>query len=118
LNVRVVGGLVLPAGSVAVVASVCAPLGRAGLTAQLHAPLLLAVAMQSGTPFSLTLTVLLGSAVPLTVGLLLLIVLPAAGVVRVGAAGATVSMVKGRGVLAEPVLPAGSVCVAVRPCVP
>ena len=64
-------------------------------------------------PFSVTFTVLEGSAVPLTAGVLLPVVLPLVGPVTTGATGAMVSILNGRGVLAGPVLPAGSVWVAV-----
>ncbi|NJM42243.1 MAG: hypothetical protein HC853_16630 [Anaerolineae bacterium] len=119
VNGVVVVGLVLPAGSVVVVASVCGPLLN-GVVVQLQLPLVSATAVQStGPPTpSRTVTVLPGSAVPVTVGVLSLVVLLSVGLVTAGAAGAVVSIVKLRGALAGPVLPALSVWVAVMACAP
>lgn len=84
---------------------------------QLKLPWLSATAVHSGTPFSPTVTVTPGSAVPMTGGLLLPVKAPGAGAVTTGAAGGTVSTVNGRGV-AGLVLPAASVAVALAVCGP
>ena len=117
-NVRVAGELTLPAASLAVATTVWLPLPSAVLGVQAHAPLLLAVAVQMGTPPSVTSIVLFGSAVPLKVGVLLPVVLPAAGAVIVGVVGAAVSTMMLAGVLGALLLPAGSVAVAVMLCGP
>ena len=114
-----VAGLVLPAGSVAVVLSVCGPSDNAVVGVQLQLPLALATAVQSTGPLgpSRTVTVLPGSAEPVRVGVVSLIGLPAVGELTVGAAGATVSTVNGR-VVGGLVLPAGSVAVTANACAP
>ena len=110
-------GLVLPAGSVAVAVMLCGPLVN-GLLMQLHTPLPFAIAVQSVTPPSFTVTVAPGSALPLIVGVLLLDVLPAVGALMLGAPGTAVSIVNGRTAVAGLVLPAPSVAVAVTLCTP
>jgi hypothetical protein len=78
------GGLVLPATSVAVTLMVCTPLGK-GLEVQLQLPSALLVVAQSRLPPpSFTVIVLVGCAVPLIVGLLLVEVLRAVGPVMMG----------------------------------
>jgi hypothetical protein len=117
VNVRVVGGLVLPAGSVAVTANACGPSLKGVVGVQLQLPLPSAVAVQMGTPPSLTVTVLPGSAVPFMVGVLSLVVLPVVGEITVGAAGAVLSIVNVRvGDVALP--PPESVTVAAMVCEP
>ncbi len=111
------GGLVLPAGSVAVTASACGPSLSGVVGVQLQLPLPSATAVQTGLPPSVTLTVLPGSAVPLSVGVLSPVVLPAVGEITVGAAGAVLSTVKLR--VGEVTLPPPeSVTVAIRLCGP
>ena len=117
LKLRVAAGPVLPAGSVAVTSTVCGPSPNAGVV-QLKLPLASATAVQSVTPPSVTFTVLPGSAVPVMIGVLSLVLNVSVGVTTTGAAGATVSTVTASGVLTGPVLPAGSVAVAVRLCGP
>ena len=112
-------GLVLPVGSVAVVLSVCGPWLSGVLGVQLQVPLACTTAVQSTAPPgpSRTVTVLLGSDEPETVGVVLVSGLPALGADTVGATGATVSTVNAR-VVAGPVLPAGSVAVTANTCGP
>jgi hypothetical protein len=87
---RVVGALVLPAGSVAVAASVCGPSLNAKGEVQLQVPSACTTAVQRvGPPTpSVTLIVLLGSPVPLNVGVVSLSVLPAVGATIAGGTGA------------------------------
>ena len=118
LNGREADGPVLPPASVAVACKTCGPLLSGVLTSQLQLPLVSVVAVHSSVPFSLTFTVLFGSDVPVTVGVLSLVVLPEAGVLITGAAGATVSIVKLRTALGAPVVPPTSVAVAVMACAP
>jgi hypothetical protein len=96
-------GLTLPAGSVAVAVTLCAPSGMAedGEQDQLPAPS--ATAVQSVVGPSFTATVAPGSAVPLNSGELSVVVMPAVGALIVGAAGTTVSTLKVTGALAGPV---------------
>jgi hypothetical protein len=121
-KLRVAAGPVLPLGSVAVANTVCGPSLKGALGVQLHwpavGPLASAVAVQSVTPPSFTVTVLPASAVPVMVGVLSLVLKFSVGVMMTGAAGATVSTVTGAGALAGLVLPAGSVWVAVSVCRP
>src|SRR5690348_11278469 len=113
---------VLPATSVAVAVRLWAPLASAAVV-YVQAPVLLAVALpSSGTP-SKTLTVLLASAVPVSVRVLSLVMLSPTTPLSVeneamlGATGATVSTVTLSAAEAAPVLPATSVAVSagVRP---
>ena len=118
VKARVAAGLVLPAGSVAVTLTAVGPFGNADET-QLHAPDGDAVVEHKTLPLgSLTVTVLLGSAVPAMVGVVLPVVLPGAGAVMAGATGATVSTVIGTGVPAGLELPAASVATACSRCGP
>ena len=117
LKLRVAAGPVLPAGSVAVASTVCRPSAKVGVV-QDQLPLALVTAVQSVTPPSFTVTVLPGSAVPVMVGVLSLVLKVSVGVTTTGAAGATVSTVNTRGVPAGLVLPAGSVWVGVSVCGP
>ena len=112
-------GLVWPVGSVAVVLSVCGPLLSGVVGVQLQLPLALATAVQTVAPPgpSLTVMVLPGSALPLMVGVVLLIGLPDAGDETTGATGATVSTLNGC-VVGVLVLPAGSVAVTASACGP
>src|SRR5690348_5890234 len=110
---------VLPATSVAVAVRLWAPLASAAVV-YVQAPVLLAVALpSSGTP-SKTLTVLLASAVPVSVRVLSLVMLSPTtplsveNEVMLGAIGATVSTVTQIGRAAGTVWPATSVAVAVR----
>ena len=107
----------LPALSVAVVLMLCAPFTSAA-EVQVHAPLALAVVTHNVVVPSFTVTVLFGSAVPAIVGVAFDVVLPSAGAVTTGAAGATVSTVKFLGADTGLVLPAGSVATAVTVCKP
>lgn len=110
VNARVVGGLVFPAASAAVTLSACGPLGSAVPGVQLQLPLASAVAVHSVLPSSsFTVTLLSGSAVPITIGVLSPVVVPVTGEVTLGATGATVSTVTFIGVPARLVLPAESV---------
>lgn len=86
-------GLVLPATSLAVTASVWGPLaiGRLGVQDQL--PLASAIVVQIGTPLSATVIVDNGSAVPLITGRLLFVLVPLIGPVTVGVTGARLSTV-------------------------
>ena len=104
--------LVLPARSVTVTFMVCKPSASAlpGLYDQL--PEALVVAVPIGAPSRYTATVLLGSAVPVKVGGLLLVLAPLAGVTARAAAGALVSIVKVLVLEKPPVLPAASVDLA------
>jgi len=89
-------------------ASLCAP---AGVQVQLP---LDTVAVQTVLPFSsLTVTTAPFSPVPVNVGVLSLVEALLLGDVITGAAGAVVSMVIGKALLAADVLPAVSVWVAV-----
>lgn len=118
LNGCVVGWLTLPAGSVAVAFTAVDPFGS-GVVVQLHCPLGEATVVHNTLPSgSVTLTVLLGSAPPLIVGVLEPTVEPDAGPVMVGFAGGTVSTTIGRGVPAGLTLPAGSIAVVPIECGP
>jgi hypothetical protein len=78
------------------------------------------VAVQSTGPPKPSRTVIVspGVPVPVTVGVLSLVVLLGVGLVTLGAVGGVVSILKLRAALAGPVLPARSVCVAVMACAP
>jgi hypothetical protein len=102
--------LTLLAESVEVALTLCVPSAIGVTGSQFHAPLALAVAVQITFAFSITFTVLFGSAVPLNSGVVSLVVLPAVGDVITGAVGAAVSTFTSS-VVAGPVLPAGSVWV-------
>ncbi|EAU68165.1 Pea-VEAacid family [Stigmatella aurantiaca DW4/3-1] len=111
-------GLVLPAASVAVAFTVCGPSASGAVGVRVQLPLAFAVAVPTDVPSTMTLTVLPGSAVPLYVGVLSLVVDPLAGVATTGATGAVASTVK-LFVLDEGlVLPAASVAVARTVCGP
>lgn len=109
-KVRVLGVLVLPAGSVAVALRVCDPSLNGVERVQLQFPLASATAVQSVVAPSFTVTVLPGSAVPLTVGVSSVVVIPAAGVIIAGAGGALISTINGT-LVGALVLPDGSVAV-------
>ena len=112
-KLRVAAGPVLPAASVAVTLRACGPLFSGVTGVQLQLPPASAMAMQSVLPSSsFTVTWLNGSANPTTVGVLSPVVVPATGVVMLGAIGGTVSTVTRMGVPAWLVLPAGSVVTA------
>lgn len=118
VNERAVAGLTLPATSVAVAITLCAPLIMPVGASHVQLPLASAVAVQTVVVPSTNVTVLPASAVPLKVGVLSLVVLLAAGLLMTGAAGAVLSMVNARVVDAVPVLPVASVAVAVMLCAP
>ena len=109
---------VLLAASVAVVVIECLPSLRALLGVKLQLPELLAVVVPNELAPSKTVTVLLASAVPLMVGLLLLVLLPLVGLLMLGALGAAVSTVMLTALEALEVLPAASLALAVIECVP
>lgn len=118
LNGRTAGWLVLPAGSVDTTVTEFAP-GGSGVVVQLQAPFGEAVVAHSTLPSgSLTVTVLLGSAVPDITGVLVPTVAPEAGMPMKGAGGGTLSTVIGTGVPEGLVLPAGSVAVVPSVCGP
>jgi hypothetical protein len=94
VNVSVPATPVLPAASVAVAESVLLPSPSGGEAVQLQLPFASAVAVQTGKPATVTVTVLPGSAVPETTGVAVAMLDPDSGVVNVGAAGATVSTVQ------------------------
>ena len=77
-----------------------------------------ATAVQVMTPSTRTVTVLFASAVPLKVGDVLLLTLPATGVFNSGASGALTSMVKLTLGVDCVALPAASAAVASALCVP
>ncbi len=118
----VLPGPVLPAVSVTVDVRLCCPSLSGSVGVKLQLPSLPAVAVPSTVSPSLTVTVLPGSAVPLRVGVVSLVLPPAATGVPSpllscrlpAAAGACVSTVTVTGVDAGPVLPAASVTVLVR----
>lgn len=112
-NGRVATGLVFPAGSVAVTFSVCGPSASGVPGVQLQFPSASAVAVHTVTPPSTTLIVLLGSALPLIVGRLLVVVTPAVGAMIVGASGAAESIVIGS-VVGVLTFPAGSFAVTCK----
>jgi hypothetical protein len=109
---------VLPAASLALAVIECVPSLRAALGVKLQSPELLAVAVPNELAPSKTVTVLLASAVPLMVGLLLLVLLPLVGLLMLGALGAAVSTMMLTALEAVEVLLAASVAVAVIECVP
>lgn len=110
-------GLVLPAGSVTIAVRVCGPFVNGVLGVQIQTPLASATAVQIVVGPSLIVTVLLGSAVPDSVGVVSLSTWPGAGAPTVGASGKLPSTVIGR-VATALVLPAGSVAVKVKACGP
>src|SRR5690348_5603351 len=109
---------VLPAASVAVAVKLCAPSASTAV-AKLQAPVPLATALPMSVAPSNTLTVLLASAVPLSVSVFASVrwspAVPLSGenAAIVGALGATVSTVTLSAAEAALVLPAASVAVAV-----
>src|SRR5215212_9755439 len=115
-------GEVLPAASLAVAVMECVALLRFAPGVKVQLPVLSAGVvpmMLAPSPLpSKTVTVLLASAVPLMVGLLLLVMVPLAGLLMLGALGTTVSMVRLRTAEAAEVLPAASLALAVMKCAP
>jgi len=118
--VKLLLALVLPAASVAVALSGLAPWARTTF-AMLHAPVPFAVTVPTTVPLSERATVLLFTAVPVTVTLAISVkpsleLVPVSGLIPLitGAAGAVVSMVSARAAEAAETLPATSVWVAVR----
>src|SRR5215212_942393 len=109
---------VLPAASLAVAVMECVASLRFAPGVKVQVPVLLAVVVPMLPAPSKTVTVLLASAVPLMAGLLLLVMVPSAGLVMPGALGTTVSMVMLRTGEAGEVLPAASVALAVMECAP
>ena len=105
------GVLTLPAGSVAVTVAVCGPSLSGSVGVQLQLPLLSATVVHSVVGLSVTFTVLPGSAVPLKVGVLSLVLPLATGAVTTGTVGGMLSTVKGTGGVVV-LLPLGSVIVA------
>jgi hypothetical protein len=104
--------LTLPAASAAVADRVWLPSASGVAGVQLQAPVPSAVALQSVLRPSVTVIVLLASAVPVMEGVLSFVVLAAAGFVTFGVAGALVSMVNVRPGEAALVLPAASAAMA------
>lgn len=111
VNVLDAAVLDVPVALVATAVIVCWPSPSVVLDVQLHVPLVSAVAAQSVVPFSLTVTVVLGSAVPLIVGVESFVLPPEAGLRIAGVLTADVSTVN-EIVVSELVLPAASVAVA------
>lgn len=116
VNRRVVVVPVLPAASVALTLTVCAPSAMPTLGVQLQLPLASAVVVHRVTPFSISFTMLPGSALPVRVGVLSLVSPFAAGVLTVGVPGAIESTVTVMGDVVR--LPPGSVRVAATLVVP
>ena len=85
--------LVLPSASAAVALTVCDPSINDGIAVNVQLPAPSAVVMPADAPSKNTVTVLPASAVPVTVGVLSLVLLPFAGVSTTGAAGAVLSTV-------------------------
>ena len=117
IKVRVAGPLLVLAALVDTAAIVCVPWLSGELGVQLHAPLPLVVAVQTVALFSLTRTVVLASAVPLMVGVVMLTLAPLAGARMLGVLTAAVLTVKLL-VVATLALPAASVAVTLRVCIP
>jgi hypothetical protein len=112
-------GDVLPAVSVAVAFTVCAPSASGVGAVRVQLPDASAVVVvPSGLPSMLTVTVLFASAVPETVGVLSFVVDPFAGVTTTGAGGGVVSMVNVLVFETGDVLPTASVAVAFTVCEP
>lgn len=109
---------ILPAASVALAVIVYVPLLNGVLGVQIQSPFWSVVAVQSVLPPSFTLTWLPASAVPVKAGVVSLVALPLAGLLMLGAAGAAKSIVKLTGADTLPVLPAGSIAVAVSVWLP
>ena len=107
----------LPAASVAVAVAECAPWPIAEDT-QLHEPSPAAVAVHTCAPSTETFTVLPASAVPESVGVVVVSAAFCAGATIAGAAGAIESMLKALAAVATEALPAASVAVAVAECAP
>jgi hypothetical protein len=108
---------VLPAASLAVADSVCEPCENVVAVGHVQVPPELAVTVQIVVAPSFTVTVELASAVPDGVCAATLVLVPFAGTLMTGAAGAVVSMVK-VSVAADEVLPAASFAVAESVCEP
>jgi len=108
----------LPAASAWVTDQVCEPAPRATAAEQLQAPPAATTAVQIVAAPSRTVTVAPGSPVPEAVGVVTFVLLPVAGAVTTGAAGAVPSTVRLIAVDAGEALPARSVWVARRGCGP
>jgi hypothetical protein len=119
LNGRLVGGLVLPAGSVAVMLTLCGPSVIGVLGVQVQLPLPSTTAVQSTGPPGPSRTVIVspGVPVPTKVGVLSPLGALVVGEITPGGSGATVSTSKLR-VAGALTLPAGSVAVALMLCGP
>ena len=108
----------LPAASVSMAETVCAPLVSAEESVRLQVPAAVTTgAPATATPSMRTVTVAPGSPVPVTVGVAVLTTLPFAGPTTTGVTGARVSTVKLTGALSG-VVPFASVAVAVATCGP
>ncbi len=124
-----VSALALPTGSTSLKVMACSPLVRGVAGVKLQLPWLSTSALPSSTPLSNTWMVLPATPVPLKVGKLssvaaLLATSPLTAptssttLLSAGAAGGVTSTVKLKGALGAEVLPAASVLVAVKLCVP
>lgn len=113
-----VDGLLLPAGSVCAAAKLCAASANAAAGVHVQLPALSTTPEHTVAAPSLTVTVAPGSPVPVKVGVVSEVKVPAVGAVNNGTAGATVSTVRACAAEAEPMLPAGSVCFAEMECRP
>ena len=107
----------LPARSVAIAPTVCAPAERDEGGAKTQAPVASVTAVPAGVPSKLTVTTLNASAVPSTVGRWFVVVDPSAGLSTRGATGAVVSMTKEL-VFDSSLPPAPSGVVALAACHP
>jgi hypothetical protein len=108
---------VLPAASAAVALTEWLPSASGVVGVKVHAPEASAVTVPTALPSTRRVTVEPASAVPEYVGVVSLVVLPLAGAVTTGAAGATVSTVMFTGLLGG-VVPFALVAVAVMTCGP
>lgn len=99
----------LPAASVAVAETVCAPAASEDGAVKVQLPEAFAVVVPTFEPSRRTVTVLLTSAVPEIAGDVLLVLLPSAGVATTGATGAEVSTMKVLVLEGTETLPAASV---------
>ena len=108
----------LPPASVAVTCTVWLPSAIAADGVKEKGPVAPAMVVPMGKPSTYTVTVVLASAVPVTGGRLLLVRLPFAGVLRVGAVGGVASTVKVFTTEAGEGLPAASAAVALTVCEP
>jgi hypothetical protein len=103
-----------PAESVAVAVRLCAPSDKAVAGVMLQLPSASVVAVPSEVESANSSTVLAASAVPLTSGVLSVVVVPPAGELITGALGAVASMVKLMDPESKLVFPARSVAFATR----